>query len=113
MAFKNVLQQLYAIGGGKPIWISESGVPLSFSFSQELEYGYADGFGVAIQLKALGTDQEIMNFLTTVMPWLDAQPWIERSAWNGEPGLGSGGQLWNSAGTGLTPLGQEFDTLSA
>jgi hypothetical protein len=53
--FKQHVQDAYAAGGNRPIWITEFG--------------------------ASGSDDQISSFFATVLPWLDAQPYVERYAY--------------------------------
>ncbi|BGP35613.1 hypothetical protein JCM10296v2_007454 [Rhodotorula toruloides] len=74
--FKNFLTDAYNTLG-KPIWLTE------FAGS--------------------GTVAEQQQFLETVIPWMDAQPWIQRYAGFGD----FAGNYVNSDGS-LTPLGQTY-----
>ena len=79
--FTDHVQQAYATAGGRPIWITEFG--------------------------ASGSDGQIESFFQTVLPWLDAQTYVERYAYfmDGE------GLLVNSAGTGLSSIGSAYNSI--
>lgn len=83
--FKNYLASAQTACGGKPIWITEFG--------------------------ASGTEDQISTFLKTVLPYLDSLDYVERYSYfyagpteNGPP------YLVNSAGTGLSTIGQIYAT---
>ncbi|KAF1958573.1 hypothetical protein CC80DRAFT_545910 [Byssothecium circinans] len=69
------------ISGGRPIWITEFGVT--------------------------GTDDQIIAFFRQALPWLDSQPDIHRYAYL----MAKPGKLVNLQGTGLSALGQVYNTL--
>jgi hypothetical protein len=79
--FTSHVQAAYATGSGQPIWITEFG--------------------------ATGSDAEIESFFQTVLPWLDSQSYVERYAYfmDGE------GALVNSAGTGLSAIGNSYNSI--
>jgi hypothetical protein len=79
--FTGHVQQAYAAAGGRPIWITEFG--------------------------ASGSDEQIESFFQTVLPWLDAQTYVERYSYfmDGE------GSLVNSAGTGLSSIGSAYNSI--
>lgn len=79
--FQEFVQQAYNVTG-KPIWITEFGFPSN---------------------DAAPPSQQ-QAFLSTVLPWLDAQPYVERYAFF----MDGPECLLNSAGTGLSPLGQIY-----
>ena len=76
--FKEYVQQAHN-QTSKPIWITEFGVT--------------------------GSDEEINTFLTTVLPWLKLQPYVERVAYF----MARNGLLNN--GTGLSSYGKTYATL--
>lgn len=78
--FKTFLQDAYTAGGNKPVWLTEFG--------------------------AFGSDSEINTFLQTVLPWMDAQPWIERYSYF----MASTGLLLTSS-TQLSTYGSTFASL--
>jgi hypothetical protein len=53
--FKSHVEQAYTAGGNRPVWITE--------------------------FAATGTEDEQNTFLEVVIPWLDAQPYVERYAY--------------------------------
>jgi hypothetical protein len=79
--FTSHVQQAYSASGGRPIWITEFG--------------------------ATGSDDEIESFFQTVLPFLDSQSYVERYAYfmDGE------GSLVNSAGTGLSDIGNSYNSI--
>lgn len=81
--FKQYLQDAYKAGGGRPIWLTEFG--------------------------ASGTLDEQVTFLQVVMPWMDAQPWIERYAYY----MVDQGSLISSGGNSLSSLGSTFMTYTS
>ncbi|KAF2398510.1 hypothetical protein EJ06DRAFT_455054, partial [Trichodelitschia bisporula] len=54
-AFKNHITDVYNAGSQRPVWITE--------------------------FAADGTEDQVLAFLGEVLPWMDAQPWIERYAY--------------------------------
>lgn len=68
------------VGGYRPLWITE------FASST-------------------GTDAQKENFLKAVLPWLDAQTYVERYAYFGD----FQGILINENGTGLSRLGEIYN----
>jgi hypothetical protein len=74
--FQDHVTQAYTAGGNRPVWITEFG--------------------------ASGTTQEQQTFLDAVLPWLDAQPFVERYAyfWVADGSLISG--------TSVSALGETF-----
>ncbi|KAG4028447.1 hypothetical protein MFRU_021g00380 [Monilinia fructicola] len=56
------------------------------------------------EFQCYGTDEQQAQFLRAVLPWLDAQSWVERYAYFGAfPGF-----LLNTAGTALSLAGQAY-----
>ncbi|KAI9650547.1 hypothetical protein NHQ30_000564 [Ciborinia camelliae] len=56
------------------------------------------------EFQCYGTDAQQAQFLNAVLPWLDAQSWVERYAYFGVfPGF-----LLDAAGTGLSSSGQAY-----
>lgn len=56
------------------------------------------------EFQCYGTDAQQAQFLQAVLPWLDAQSWVERYAYFGVfPGF-----LLNAAGTGLSESGKAY-----
>jgi hypothetical protein len=82
--FKAYIPQAYAACGNKPIWITEFG--------------------------ASGTEAQITTFLQTVLPWLDSLDYVERYAYFYDGPSTDGTFLVNSAGTGLSTIGQIFNS---
>lgn len=78
--FENYLMECHSRSGGKPIWITEF-------MLQDSEAGQ-------------------IAFLKEVMPWMDAQDWIERYAYFGV----FEDFLVNGAGDGLSDLGRTYAT---
>ncbi|MCJ1445371.1 MAG: hypothetical protein MMC23_005876 [Stictis urceolatum] len=78
--FATYVQQAYAAGGNRPIWITE------------FEGGFKD------------TDAHQVSFIHTVLPWLDAQSYVERYAYN----MAGEGFMINDAGTALSAIGTAF-----
>lgn len=74
--FKNHVMDAYKAGGGRPVWITE--------------------------FAASGSDAEQQKFLEVVIPWLDAQPFVERYAYF----MCKDGVL--VSGSGVTDLGNTF-----
>ncbi len=57
-----------------------------------------------------GTVQAAEDFLKEVMPWLDAQPYVQRYAFFFDaPSAGSLPNLINANGTGLSAIGQFYN----
>jgi Glycosyl hydrolase catalytic core len=76
--FKSYVAQAYAAGGNRPIWITEFG--------------------------ASGSDDQVEAFFQDVLPWLDAQPYVERYAYfMAAPGL-----LLDGAGNALSAIGSAY-----
>jgi hypothetical protein len=82
--FQAYIPQAFTACGNKPIWITEFG--------------------------ASGTEAEIVTFLQTVLPWLDSLDYVERYAYFYDGASTDGTYLVNSAGTGLSTIGQVFNT---
>lgn len=82
--FQAYIPQAHTACGGKPIWITEFG--------------------------ASGTDAQIVTFLQTVLPWLDSLDYVERYAYFYAGASSDGQYLVNSAGTGLSTIGQVFNS---
>jgi hypothetical protein len=82
--FKNYIPQAYAACGNRPIWITEFG--------------------------ASGTDAQIATFLQTVLPWLDSLSYVQRYAYFWDAPTTDTTFLVNAAGTGLSTIGQIFNT---
>jgi len=78
--FENYVTLAHSRSGGKPIWVTEF-------MLQDSE---------AAQIA----------FLEEVMPWMDAQPWIQRYSYFGV----FEGFLINGAGNGLSKIGQTYAT---
>ncbi|OCK76238.1 glycoside hydrolase family 128 protein [Lepidopterella palustris CBS 459.81] len=79
--FKSHVQDAYAAGGNRPVWITEF-APTS------------------------GTDADKQTFLKAVLPWLDSLSYVERYAYQ----MDARGELVTSDGTALSPLGQVYNT---
>jgi len=79
--FKQYVQDAYNAGGKKPIWITE--------------------------FQASGSADQQNAFLKEVLPWLDAQDYVQRYAWF-MAGSGSGQLL---SGTALSEIGNTYKTL--
>ena len=91
--FTSYLQQAYAAGGYRPLWITEF-----------------QGFDEDCDETA--TDAEQVDFLETVLPWLDSLSYVERYAYFGAvESSGSNVYLLNEEGTALTNNGQVYATL--
>lgn len=84
-SFKSYVQQAYAAGGNRPLWITEIGVS--------------------------GTAAQVKTFLTAVLPWLDSLSYVERYAYFMAAPSGDGTLLLNAAGTGLDDIGTLYNTL--
>ncbi|QDS69752.1 hypothetical protein FKW77_010142 [Venturia effusa] len=82
--FKAYIPQAREACGGKPLWITEFG--------------------------ASGTDEQIVTFLQTVLPWLDSLDYVERYAYFFAAASTNGQYLVNSAGTGLSTIGEVFNS---
>jgi hypothetical protein len=82
--FKNYVADAYAACGNKPIWITEFG--------------------------ASGSEAQIETFLNTVLPWLDSNDQVQRYAYFFAGASTDGTYLVNSAGTGLSNIGQLYNT---
>jgi hypothetical protein len=80
--FKSHVQQAYAAGGNRPLWITE--------------FGLTDG-----------TDDQKATFFQTILPWLDSQLYVERYAYF----MDAPNYLLNSASTGLSAIGQLYNTI--
>ncbi|OCL09221.1 glycoside hydrolase family 128 protein [Glonium stellatum] len=80
--FKSHVQDAYAAGGNRPVWITEF-APTS------------------------GTDAQKQGFLKQVLPWLDSLDYVERYAYQ----MTAKNVLVSADGTGLTPLGQVYNTI--
>jgi hypothetical protein len=79
--FKNHIDEARKVAGGRPIWITE--------------------------FRGSGTDEDVIRFLDTVMPWMDGSSDIHRYAYfMARPGEG---MLINGNGDGLSAIGKEFD----
>ncbi|KAF2755979.1 hypothetical protein EJ05DRAFT_502453 [Pseudovirgaria hyperparasitica] len=91
-AFKSYVQQAYTAGGNKPIWITEFGC-------------------------TSGTDAQVQAFMKDVLPWLDAQSYVEKYAFFGAFAQNpSAPFLWqetlvNQAGTALSNTGVIYDQI--
>jgi len=79
--FKTYLKTFHTTFG-KPVWVTEFGV----------------------------TEGNADEFLKEVLPWLDAQDWIERYAYHMVAPASGSQFLINSAGTGLSTTGQVYAT---
>jgi hypothetical protein len=79
--FMSYVQQAYAAGGNRPIWITEFG--------------------------ASGSDEEVGAFFQTVLPWLDSQSYVERYSYF----LDAENSLVSSAGTGLSDIGNSYNSI--
>ncbi|KAF2665485.1 hypothetical protein BT63DRAFT_377881 [Microthyrium microscopicum] len=75
--FKQHVSDAYTAGGNRPIWITEFG--------------------------ASGTDDQVSAFFAAVLPWLDAQPYVERYAYF----MANDGILLSSATT-LSAIGKAY-----
>ena len=80
--FKNYIPQAYAAGGYRPLWITE--------------------------FAGAGTVDEQIAFLKVVLPWLDSLDYVHKYAYF----MDKAGILVNNDGTGLSALGQVYDTYS-
>jgi len=80
--FKNHINDAYAAcGSSRPIWITE--------------FAPVDG-----------TDDDKAGFLNTVLPWLDAQPFVQRYAYQ----MASAGALLTADGKNLSSIGSVYAT---
>ncbi|RDI83841.1 hypothetical protein Vi05172_g6253 [Venturia inaequalis] len=82
--FKSHISKAHTACGGKPIWITE--------------------------FQASGTDAQVVTFLQTVLPWLDNLDYVERYAYFYDAPSSDGQYLVNSAGTGMSTIGQVFNS---
>jgi hypothetical protein len=79
--FKQYIEDARRLGGNRPIWVT--------------------------QLRASGTDEEVIKFLDEVMPWMDNSSDIHRYAYiMARPGEG---MLINEKGDGLSDIGKKYD----
>ena len=78
--FKSHINAARAVANGRPIWITE--------------------------FKPAGSDREIMDFLSEVMPWLDFSGDIHRYAYF--MAAPAAGMLINQAQTGLSDIGHHY-----
>lgn len=81
--FKSHVQNVYALGGGRPIWITEFG--------------------------PLGNDGQRIEFLKKALPWLDSLDWVERYAMHMATNSGQFA-LIKPDGTGLNAVGEVYNT---
>ena len=92
--FTSYVEQAYAAGGNRPLWITE--------FQ-----------GVNEECANTATDEQQAEFMQTVLPWLDNLPYVERYAYFGafessDPNY----YLANGDGNGFSQSGQIYATLS-
>jgi hypothetical protein len=80
--FKQHLQDAYAAGGNRPVYVTEFA-------------------------PASGSPAEKEAFLRQVLPWMDSQPWIVWYSYF----MTAKGNLVNDAGNGLTTLGEIYNTV--
>lgn len=84
--FQSYISSAYAVGGNRPLWITEFG--------------------------ASGTDSQIQSFFDTVLPWLDGLSYIQRYAYFYDgPSTSSITYLVNEAGTAMSDIGTVFNGL--
>lgn len=79
--FEWYVQQAYAAGGNRPLWITEFGT-------------------------TSGSAEETEGFLSSVSQWMDGQAMVERYAWF----MDSAGNEINANGTGLSALGSLYNS---
>lgn len=79
--FKSHIEDAYKAGGGRPVWITE--------------------------FAASGSTAEQNTFLEVVIPWLDAQPYVERYAYF----MCKDGVL--TSGNGVSTLGSTFESYTS
>jgi hypothetical protein len=74
-----------------------------------------DKFNKPVWVTEFGTTQgDAAKFLAQVLPWMDAQSWIERYSWHmAAPTTGDMSFLLNAAGDGLSETGKAFATTSS
>lgn len=82
--FKSYVGDAITACGNKPIWITEFG--------------------------ASGSADQVATFLDTVLPWLDANAMVERYAYFMTAPSSDGTYLVNSAGSGLSTIGNVFNS---
>lgn len=91
--FTSYVQEAYAAGGNRPLWITE--------FQ-----------GNDASCGQTATDAQQVEFMETVLPWLDSLDYVERYAYFGAvENSGSNVYLVNDDGTTLTYNGQTYATL--
>ncbi|KAF2006130.1 glycoside hydrolase family 128 protein [Amniculicola lignicola CBS 123094] len=76
--FKNFIRDSRDAARGRPIWLTEFG--------------------------ASGSEEEVINFLKVVLPWLDGEDYVERYAYQ----WAAPGSLVNADGNSLSLIGQAF-----
>jgi Glycosyl hydrolase catalytic core len=79
--FQNYIPEAYIAGGNRTLWITEFG--------------------------ASGTNDQIVSFFQTALPWLDSLPYVERYSYF----MAAPNSLVNSASNGLSTIGQAYASI--